>query len=367
MPRNLPLLLALLICLSGVIPAAAQTPTAAEERAAVAVTQKIARLEAKGLYDVLYGDLHPDAAALVAEPVVVARYEELHANTLVGEATVTEISFEEWVWPVTGLRYPQTAVVSFVKPVVRDGVPAEERGVLHLVQDDDGWGWFFGDSQSWIDQQVARYEAIRLQDPNAPSRFQNRRDADIDRFWARAFAAAGREYLPPDQVVGFDDLMLTDCGATAPPVPEAFYCGIDETIYYVANFRDGIAGDVGGFAWGTVVAHEWGHHIQDHLGLRGSLHPERSSRLSYKEMELQADCLAGAYAADAAARGAITPVDLNQALSLTDWAGDPPETPIDEITAHGSGEERVAAFETGYPGGIAARGIDLAADADAVG
>ena len=362
MVRVVALGIVVLMAMAGIMPAAPQAaaePTEDDLYDAGAMVMKIARLEAKGLFDVLYGYMHPDSQAVVPEEVVVAWYEREFSDKVVGEPEITDVDFADWKWDVTGKIYRDAAAVSFVQAVVVDGEADEVEGVLHLVEDDGDWKWFFGDSEEWVEEQIALFTVG--EDGIGPSPFKNRLDADVDRFWARAFAAADQEYLPPEGVMGFDGPITTGCGMVAPPVPEAFYCGIDETIYYVADFRDAVEGEMGDFAWVTVIAHEWGHHIQDRLGIRGSFRPDVSGRMSYKETELQADCLAGAYTRDAKARGWLGPEDIGEAVDLTSLAGDPPDAPQDDLLAHGTGEERVQAFREGYNGGIDDCGIDLSA------
>jgi predicted metalloprotease len=102
---------------------------------------------------------------------------------------------------------------------------------------------------------------------------------------------------------------------------------------------------IGDFAPILVLAHEWGHHLQTVLGIAPS--PGNTC-------ELQADCLAGAYASDAAQRGLLDPGDITEAVAMSAAAGDPLGLPQDTPGAHGINDDRVTAFMCGYLGGVGA-------------
>ena len=179
--------------------------------------------------------------------------------------------------------------------------------------------------------------------------------ADIDAFWRDSFAAADRPYRPP-AVVSFHTPTGTACGRISLGVGPG-YCPLDETIYYNAEFRALGEDRLGDFAWVTIVAHEWGHHVQAELGLYASAEPEEGEAYPV-ELELQADCLAGAYAQDAEARGWLEADDPEEAVAVTAAAGDPDGTAWEDPAAHGTAEQRVAAWEQGYAEGLP--GCDLA-------
>ena len=101
----------------------------------------------------------------------------------------------------------------------------------------------------------------------------------------------------------------------------AHYCTQDETIYLATAFLNDRQEKFGDFAWVVVLAHEWGHHVQRLLQVE---------RLSGNAFELQADCLAGAYAQDAAARELLEPGDVTEAVTGSADAGDPPGLPQDQ-------------------------------------
>ncbi|MGZ4331889.1 MAG: neutral zinc metallopeptidase [Solirubrobacteraceae bacterium] len=103
-----------------------------------------------------------------------------------------------------------------------------------------------------------------------------------------------------------------DSRQIAPPRTNVgpFFCGADRTIYLDLGFFDALArqAGLGGFAWAYVVGHEFGHHVQHVLGIdrrvaaANQANPGGRNALSVR-VELQADCLAGAWAHSVATLG----------------------------------------------------------------
>jgi predicted metalloprotease len=374
-------LLALIWMFGGVVPStAAQSLTPAEVRSSIQlgddqsdaqkaadVAVELSRLEADADYAGLYERMHPDARAVVPEAAVVGWYKAEDANKTTAQLTVTNVSFVDWTWGVTGRRYPRTAEVSFVQPYWVDGVRQDEPGVVHLVEYRGAWGWFFGATADFVDQQIDLYDpgyqppavADTQEALQRAERFPDPLDANIDAFWAGQFAAAGVSYHSPSGVVGMDQPRETGCGEADPSKEAAFYCVVDQTIYYSDSFRALVDANIGDFGWVVVVAHEWGHHIQHELGLDLGDSQDQTSDAAPSSIEQQADCLAGAYTEGADQTGWLDPGDLDEAIVMTEISGDPPGTAWNSPGAHGSGDVRKASFLKGYQGGIAACGLDL--------
>ena len=338
--------------------------------AASEAVREFSLLEGARDYDALYARLHPDARAVVPRSAVVGWYDTFLADRQAGEAVVTEVRAEPWTWGVTGVTYDDAITVLYTQPYVVDGVETEIAGEVHVVADDDGWGWFFGASREFLDAQIAAYGddgsatafALGVEPANAVDPevlFPDQFVRHVNSFWEKRFADAERTYIPPGDVVAFDQPMSTPCGPADPEEEAAFYCVIDQKIYYSVPFRQLIEGQIGDFAWIVVIAHEWGHHVQAQLGFELGVSPDRGGEIAPIVFEQQADCLAGAYSVDAELVGWLDPGDVDEALRMTELSGDPPGTAWDDPRAHGTSEDRIDAFLQGYSGGIGSCGLDL--------
>lgn len=151
----------------------------------------------------------------------------------------------------------------------------------------------------------------------------------IQAYWAKVYSGYQQA-----QTVVFDDQVATACG-TATSAVGPFYCPADQTIYLDDSFFDqmlqrqlGAAG--GDAAEAYVIAHEYGHHISN---LTGVLTQAQSSgnttgpKSAQVRLELQADCYAGAWLANAAADPEspiqqITADDVNRAVDAARAVGD---------------------------------------------
>ncbi|MCI2956184.1 neutral zinc metallopeptidase [Agromyces atrinae] len=190
--------------------------------------------------------------------------------------------------------------------------------------------------------------------------------ASLDDYWSRALEG----YTSPNDLVMFEDATATGCGnATSATGP--FYCPTDQTIYLDTDFygelssRFGASG--GPLAEMYVVAHEWGHHIQNLLGtLESTRDGQTGADSNAVRVELQADCFAGAWVADASTTTddagqaffePVTPAQIDEALSAAAAVGDDRiqqagQGYVDPHTfSHGTSEQRQRWFMAGYDGG----------------
>ncbi|RUR03664.1 KPN_02809 family neutral zinc metallopeptidase [Labedella endophytica] len=187
----------------------------------------------------------------------------------------------------------------------------------------------------------------------------------LDDYWASEV-----DGYPQPELILFEGAVDTGCGSATSAVGP-FYCPPDQTVYIDTSFfedlRTRFGSSGGSLAQLYVVAHEWGHHIQNVTGAMDGLDTSQAGPESDGvRLELQADCYAGAWVRAAQettdADGdvflePVTSAQLADALSAAEAVGDDriqesagggvnPET-----WTHGASEQRQEWFTTGLENG----------------
>jgi predicted metalloprotease len=192
----------------------------------------------------------------------------------------------------------------------------------------------------------------------------------IQAFWRDELPQSFGEQYRPAKTVFFANRVRTGCGL-ADSGTGPFYCPTDDRVYIDLTFYRLLADQLGApgeFAQPYVLAHEYGHHVQDLLGIEAQMRreqqrdPSQANKLSVK-LELQADCFAGVWArgatgtADASGHKifkSITRQDIQEGIDTASKIGDDTLQQRSGGTinpaefTHGTSAQRKQWFTTGY-------------------
>ena len=195
--------------------------------------------------------------------------------------------------------------------------------------------------------------------------------------WKQIFSKDGRTYRAPVLVL-YNGVTRASCGGVAQSAMGPFYCPADQKVYLDTSFFEQLATRFRGcdgkscqFAQAYVIAHEVGHHVQNLLGILPKAQQAQRNVGSRAEanqiqvrVELQADCLAGVWAAhenaDLQRQGKpafIEPGDVEAAMRTAAAIGDDTLQRrsqgyvVPDSFTHGSSEQRQRWFMTGLKSG----------------
>jgi uncharacterized protein len=184
---------------------------------------------------------------------------------------------------------------------------------------------------------------------------------DVQSVWRREFVAAHAAYQPA-RLVFFWDKVRSGCGHHEDSGP--FYCPTDRTIYLDLRFFTALLrrAAVGAAAQAYLIGHEFGHQVQQLLGIAHAVavangaQPSGHNARSVK-VELEADCLAGAWASSAYPRSDLSVNDLYDGLRTAEVIGDDylaqaaGQVVDSSMWTHGSSQQRQAWLRTGFRSG----------------
>ena len=186
--------------------------------------------------------------------------------------------------------------------------------------------------------------------------------SSADRTWAAIFQREGERFTRP-KLVFYSGNGQSGCGA-AQSAMGPFYCPADRGIYLDTSFFNELAnrfGAKGDFAQDYVIAHEFGHHIQNLLGIsdKVSAQQRRVSDVQANHLsvllELQADCFAGVWAAQN--RDRMDPGDLQSGMTAAHAIGDDTlqreaqGRVVPDSFTHGTSEQRMTWLKRGIDSG----------------
>ncbi|MET8861361.1 neutral zinc metallopeptidase [Nonomuraea sp. NPDC004580] len=167
-----------------------------------------------------------------------------------------------------------------------------------------------------------------------------------EEFWRLQFQESGRTYRPINDFIPYSGRFGPSCG-DQPAVPNnAFYCPLGHFIAFDQDWMESLWSEMGDGSVYVIIPHEFGHAVQAQL------------RTGYQlniQMELQADCYAGAALSGMVASGALAAEegDEEELLYSLAAAGDPTDDWLDP-SAHGTAEQRQRSFAAGYQNGVTA-------------
>jgi predicted metalloprotease len=215
-------------------------------------------------------------------------------------------------------------------------------------------------------QQVGQASGQSKLDP-ATKKFNLQVLAYTEDVWSKLLQQKGIAYTPTP-LVFYSEADQSGCGM-AQSAMGPFYCPTDKRIYLDTEFFNELSQRFqapGDFAMAYVIAHEVGHHVQDLQGTLDQAHnlqaraSETEGNAIQVKIELQADCYAGVWAANAKdpqGQSIMEPGDFEEGMRAAEAIGDDTlqkqtqGTVVPDSFTHGTSAQRMNALRTGYQAG----------------
>ena len=204
---------------------------------------------------------------------------------------------------------------------------------------------------------TASNRAAKSSDEN--SKFARQVMGNLEDAWKQMLPAQAHVPFKAPKLVLFTNQISSACGyASAASGP--FYCPGDQKLYLDFGFFNELTREFkapGDFAQAYVIAHEFGHHIQNLVGTMDKVQNAGNNNRLSVALELQADCYAGVWANFAEKQGRLDTGDVNEALRAAGAVGDDMIQKrtqgyvVPDSFTHGSAQQRMQYFATGFKSG----------------
>jgi predicted metalloprotease len=204
-----------------------------------------------------------------------------------------------------------------------------------------------------------RLPKIAEHDEPSMRRFLDTLSNCLDQAWGRQFAKAGVKGFSAPQRVFWSVPGSSPCGSYPAPGASAFYCPVNDTMYVgLSNIVDTAAGEpVSHYAvYARVIAHEYGHHVQEDAGILEYGHERMASGAAgartetSRRIELQAQCFAGAFLSAERRTLPMTREQYQKMVADNRARGDDESRP--DTRDHGSGRHYAGWVVRGYRKGV---------------
>jgi len=204
---------------------------------------------------------------------------------------------------------------------------------------------------------TASNKATGTEDENR--RFVGAVMGSLEDAWKKVLPQQSKGRYQDPKLVLFTGQVQSACGyGSAASGP--FYCPGDQKLYLDFQFFDELKREFrspGDFAQAYVIAHEFGHHIQNLMGTMDRVQRAGNSNQLSVAVELQADCYAGIWANDAQAQGLVEAGDAEEAIRAASAVGDDMIQKrtqgyvVPDSFTHGSSQQRITYFTKGFQTG----------------
>jgi len=195
--------------------------------------------------------------------------------------------------------------------------------------------------------------------PDENAQFARAIMGNLEDAWRQILPPQARVQFQAPKLVLFTGQIASACGY-ASSASGPFYCPGDRKLYLDFAFFNELRREFkapGDFAQAYVIAHEFGHHIQNLTGMMDKVQRAGENNRLSVALELQADCYAGIWANFAAKQGRVEAGDAEEAIRAASAVGDDMIQKrtqgyvVPDSFTHGSAQQRMQYFAKGMQSG----------------